>query len=506
MRKRQQGPDLRVQSQGRAYAAVIGVTVGMLVAGLGVPLAFGHTPRSDSVASGPGALPTLAPTFAAASGEPGATLAPGTLQSLGPGGSVGPDGPLPSASTVTTGPSPTAGPVRLTATDQGVTAKSVKVGVVLIDIQALAPLGFQQPHFSPQEQQQQYQTFIDQVNKQGGLAGRSIAPVYVTYNPLDTASNTSAGYVCTHLAQDLHVFAAMGVLDGNIAECLTEQYGIPAIANVGHLAEAYTKGHNLLVSPYASLERGAANWGDLVARSGLLRGRTLGTVTINVPQEARPEQTLVNTLGAANVKVAYRAKFSSDENTARAQLSIEMQHMHDAGVNTVFLVTNFAAAIQWVQQAERQEPGWNPQYMVSDLGSLTAEGLISTMPASFNGAYAYTQSTHGRPENAEDTRCRTSFNAATGNHYAAGNESGGVTLFCWMVRVLDVAADQVGPELTRSRLAAAFQNFPNVALPHVLGGSFRSNKTDFADYFRLERYATSCKCYSTVTPAQRGRY
>jgi len=40
-------PELRVQPQGRVYVAIIGVVVGMLVAGLGVPLTFGRVSGSE---------------------------------------------------------------------------------------------------------------------------------------------------------------------------------------------------------------------------------------------------------------------------------------------------------------------------------------------------------------------------------------------------------------------------------------------------------------------------
>ena len=52
---------MRVRGQGRAYAAVIGVAVGMLVAGLAVPMAFGRLPSdnastSSSLQTDPGAV------------------------------------------------------------------------------------------------------------------------------------------------------------------------------------------------------------------------------------------------------------------------------------------------------------------------------------------------------------------------------------------------------------------------------------------------------------------
>ncbi|MCW2622603.1 MAG: hypothetical protein JWL64_2205 [Frankiales bacterium] len=526
MRQRHERAGLRVQGQGRAYAAVVGVTVGMLVAGLGVPLAFGRTPGTAVLAQ---ASAQLDPAFAdggapAPLGTPrapaGAAATPTRVDGPTPApvtttGSTGASAPvLPpvavASSTTpplerarqTAGASPSA--ARLTATDQGVTATSVKVGVVLLDIQALKPLGFSQARFTPAEQRQQYQAFLDQVNKSGGLSGRRITPDYVTYNPLDTNGSQSGGAICIRLAENDKVFAVMGVLDGNIAECLTQQYGIPALANVGHLTEAYSKGHNLLATPSASLQRGAANWGDLAARSGLLRGRKSGTVSTAIPQEAVPEQSLVNALAAGGAPVTYRARLSGDTSTAQSQIPVEVQKMTQAGVNTVFLATSFITALQWAQSAERQ--GFRPLYVVSDLGSLSTPGLVGNMPSSFNGAYAFTQGNPLSPENPLDEQCRETFNAATGQDYAAGSDVGGLRLFCWMVTVLKAAADQVGADLTRVRLASAFQHLGSPSVPHSLAGSFKPGKTDYSDSMRPERYASSCSCYQSAGGAQRGRY
>jgi len=501
------GRALRIQAQGSAYAAVIGVTVGMLVVGLAVPMLFGRLPTQ----AGAGQSDVrLEPDFAAAA--PTATTgAPGSVALPGAGTAL-PDPSLAPAAASTAGPTaaggvPGAGAapggVRLRATDQGVTATTIKLGIVLLDIQKLEPLGFAQPHFSPAEQRDRFQFFIDEINKNGGLAGRKVTTVYATYDALDSSGDRSGPAVCSKMAEDERVFAVLGFLDGNIGECLTQQHRIPAIANVGHIAEAYTKGKNLLVSPFAALERGTANWGDLAARSGVLKGRTLGTLYGDGPQEARPEQSLVKALGTGGYSVAYRAKLGGDPATVQSQLPVEVNKMKAAGVNTVFLVTNFVTALQFANTAESQN--FRPLYIVSDLGSLQAEGLVRQMPASFDGAYVFTQNLPASPEIAENRRCRTSYNKARGVSYPPGQESGVTTLLCWMVTVFADSAARVGPELTRMGLGHAFQTLTR-PLPHTQPGSFRIGKTDYADWMRVGKYDRSCRCYKPAGAPQKGRY
>ena len=513
------GAGLRVQSQGRAYAAVIGVTVGMLVVGLAVPLAFGHEPStapaaSDSVTLDPG-LASPAPAQPGAGAPTTAATLPGARPGAGapgaglPAGTVAP-GTTPGGGTTggTSGTSGTSGaaPGRLTATDVGVTATTVKVGVVLLDIQKLQPVGFSQPNFTPSDQQARFQAFFDAVNKRGGLAHRKVVLVYRTWDALDTNGSHSAAAVCSQLAEDEKVFAAVGFLGGNIAECLTGQHGIPAVADAGHIAEAYTKSHFRLATPFARVERGTANWGYLSVTSGLVRGRKTGTVSMDVTEESRAEQSLVDALKAQGQPVTYRAHLANDQATAQSQLPVEVGKMQQAGVNTVFLSTNFIAALQFAQTAEKQ--GFRPQYVVSDFGSLQAEGLVRDMPSSFDGAYLFTQSLPLSPETPPNTACRQEYNANNGsNKDLSGPDPGGsLTLACWMAHVLDMAAGKLGTHLTRQGIGDAFQQLGAPTLPHTQPGSFGPGKTDWVDWMRIARYSTACHCYKPVSGSQHGRY
>src|SRR4051794_1697690 len=86
MTQRTRSAVLKIHGQGRAYAAVVGVTVGMLFVGLAVPMAFGRLPSSgldrasvqldESLNSGPSTPASGAPGYvvgpASAAPQPGA--------------------------------------------------------------------------------------------------------------------------------------------------------------------------------------------------------------------------------------------------------------------------------------------------------------------------------------------------------------------------------------------------------------------------------------------------
>lgn len=192
--------------------------------------------------------------------------------------------------------------------------------------------------------------------------------------------------------------------------------------------------------------------------------------------------------------------------SAWSQMPVEISKMQQAGVDSVFLVTNFITALQFVNAADSQ--GFRPKYFVSDLGSLMAAGLVRSIPPSFDRAITFSQSlqptTTDPPPNK---KCLDTYNAnASGRDVAnVAEDGGGLTLICWTVTVFEAAADLTGARLTRAGMAQAFQRLVIVP-PHVQSGSFRSGKTDYADFLRPLEYSRTCKSYEPVGPSRRGRY
>ncbi|HSS10149.1 MAG TPA: hypothetical protein VLL25_09700, partial [Acidimicrobiales bacterium] len=90
-----------------------------------------------------------------------------------------------------------------TALGQGVTDKTVKLGVALVDFNFIKPFvdGVRI------QQKETYQLYIDNINAHGGLAGKQIQPVYETYNPI---GNAGALALCTKFSEDEKVFAVVG--------------------------------------------------------------------------------------------------------------------------------------------------------------------------------------------------------------------------------------------------------------------------------------------------------
>ncbi len=95
----------------------------------------------------------------------------------------------------------------------GVTASTIKVGVVYVDAKALALSGID---LRLGDYQKSYQALIDQINASGGINGRKLEAVYAPLNPAGTAP---ADAVCLHLVEDEKVFVAVGFFLNDAVLC-----------------------------------------------------------------------------------------------------------------------------------------------------------------------------------------------------------------------------------------------------------------------------------------------
>ena len=511
---------IAIRSRVHSYSLLAGVVVGTLFAGLAVPLAFGTTPRSSSSLSGsadPG-LPNLEPTSSSApTTGPGATTGPSaTTGGVGPagttGGNVGPGGtggattgstganPFP---TVTQGPG---GPTKLTASDVGVTASTIKVGFVRLDLTALTPLGLGLKNYDLQYQQQAFDTYVKRLNASGGLYGRKIIVDYVTLNPLDSNGSQSAPALCRKLTEDDKVFLVTGFA-GEAGTCAALQHRTPNLFSGSAPREQYDKAHGYIVSNFPTAERMMMDWAGVTTDAGLLNGKKIGLVSTNVSPEINTVQKLNDTLTQLGHAPVYWAKL--DPNAGQSQVPVAIQQMRSKGVDTVFLATNFVVAQNWVQSSDSQN--YKPRYLASDYGNLSSNGLVDKMTSGFDGAVAYSSAVSEppalTPEPAPDHACRQEYNAAAGSgkQFAQGEESP-LYPICWMAQVIGKAISGAGPTLTRQAVVNAVQSLGPLNLPSAGNGSFSAGKTDFADTLRPLLWHYSCKCYSSAGQPRRVRY
>jgi ABC-type branched-subunit amino acid transport system substrate-binding protein len=494
----------------QTYVALVGLAVGSLAAGLVLPFVSGE--RTDATVSaggaalgdelGPGggdggATTTVAPTTPGGGGTDvdGATVSAG-------GGSVGPlatSGPAGPAGATTDAP--------LRATDVGVTAGSIKVGVVLLDLSTARSVGLAPENYELEDQRRAYDTFFGRVNEQGGINGRKVEVAYAVADPF---RNETADAACIALTRDQKVFAVVSVAGfrGTASLCVTRDHKTPLIAQGHHPSEYFAASAGLLVTDLPSSERVAKQYVGMLARLGVLKGRTIGVVTNRdaTNGEKQGGDAVVAAVKAAGFEVAHRADLSEDLTTGAGQVPVQVQQMRSAGVDAVLLASNFLYSTQFVQAADGQ--GWRPGWFVGHIGDMTSDALARNMPAGFDGAIGITSArfTHDAraklPEQPVERECREYYNATTGQRISYGSENP-VLPACAGVRVFAAAAQGAGPELTKASFSAAAQRLGRFPWPGIIGGSLGPGKLDFADEVRQLRWRADCKCFHVTGDPQR---
>ena len=497
------------------YPAVIGIAVGALVAGLLVPFIEGDRP-STTAAAGPsftdtGESPTLAedgtPVTVAGdgpSGAPGSPSGPGSVagRPSGPTGSAGP------------GETPTDAP--RTASDQGVSADEIKLGVLLLDLGQTGRIGVATTGVSPEQQEQAFEAYLKDINDRGGINGRKVVAEYYTFDVTNPDDQLAA---CTFATEDVKGFAvlAMPGFANAAVLCVTKQHRTPLIiTGQGVSRSFYNESQGRLITLQMAGDRQMRNLAALFEEHGLWKDRKIGIVSSDEPQWIDTvERLLVPVLEEMGHDVVDVARFSTYPRS-QGQIAPGVQRMRAAGADTVLHAGSFLNSTQFVQIAEQQQ--WRPRHLVTEFAGMTSDFEAQAMPQSFDGAIAMTSQRFAEwraniAEDPNDAKCRELYEKATGESVprsvdgSTSNSAYPVILYaCGFVRVFEAAAKAAGVNLTREGFEAAVQRLGPTTAAWYLPGGFGPGKTDLADSVRLLKFQFSCRCWHVAGPVGPSRF
>ncbi len=165
---------------------------------------------------------------------------------------------------------------QLGSTGQGVTKDSIKVGIALVDYTAIKDF----VDYNHGDQKPVAQSYVDYINKNGGIDGRKIVPVYKEYPPIPGGKPDPLS-LCTSWAEDDKVFAVLGVFidfTGQGQLCLTKEH---QVVHIGHeLDQPWIDAApgGLLLTPDQTKEQAAAVVVNLLASTGKLKGKTVAVI------------------------------------------------------------------------------------------------------------------------------------------------------------------------------------------------------------------------------------
>ena len=399
----------------------------------------------------------------------------------------------PAAATTST----SGGPVALTASFRGVTATTIKLGIVNIDYTCIKQ--FVDYNFGNQAAIDQ--VFIDDLNAHGGILGRKVVPVYKGICPI---GNTTSLAVCTSLTDDEKVFAVMGLLydtSGDADLCVSRDHQTVLISFLPRQKFISEAPPALLLSTDITTERLATVLFNLLKSQGTLTGKKVTTLTDTstadeVTGVIKPE---LDSMGLAQGSPAVLAIAGSDTSAAQSQLSAFIEKWKAEGVDAIWLAGADASGKQFVEKIKAAMP--NVLLLADTFPGAQQAGQDETTagkkPNPYDGMLSATGLTDDEQwQSASLQSCVKTYEAGSGQQVVSPDDlkpgPDGVRSRVWaavrdMCNELDMfvaIATKAGPNLTNDTWRQAADSIGEI---HQVDpyASIRAGKYDATDAFRL---------------------
>jgi ABC-type branched-subunit amino acid transport system substrate-binding protein len=408
---------------------------------------------------------------------------------------------------VTMGAASGGGDGKLKNLGDGVTADKIKVGIAIIDYDAIADF----VDFARGDQEATAQIFVDHINDNGGVGGRMIEPYFKKYPPIPGRTPDPLS-LCTAWTEDDDVFAVLGVFidfTGQGQLCLTKEHNT---IHIGHELEQPWIDQSppgLLVTPDRTKEGAAATLLSLLLREGKLKGKTVG-ILADQNSEGRVETSVLPALKKAKVKTGSTAVLNiagTDTSAAQAQLDSFIEKWKTEGVNAVYMAGLTVSAKQFVAKIRDALP---KAVLLTDSDSTLEqaqdEAAAGTDPNPYEGMIAstgITASERWKNKTPQLQQCVDIYEDATGTTVPGPDEqevnSSGkkvqldvaVTDFCGELFMFRDIAEKVGPNLTVKNWQKTVDKLGPIELVPTTIASLCKGKYAADDASKLVEYDSS---------------
>jgi len=352
---------------------------------------------------------------------------------------------------------------QLGATDQGVTAEAIKLGVLVPNLNELQVAGF------PVGLAGDFDAIMDAWTAEMNRTGVACRKVQWVKRVFDVTSADDMQRVCREMTQDEKVFSVVtpGGYDSVGQLCIAKDAKVPLVNAEPEPAEWYAQAQPYLWTLSTSKDRGHINHVRYLVEKGLLKkSAKIGVVYDGVPHVApATEKGLLPELERQGLKPTKVFKLSSDVEQALGQINQVVVDFRLAGVDFVFMPMNLIYKTQFMTAAQQQD--YKPQYTESDHNFGCFDFTTSTYPAEqYDGTYCVTASdAYGRVDLEAYAKQHpfakyadeVYFRTHEGGYHEDGEGSDG-----WntqkalhisvgsMLKLWEQAANRVGPNLTRA--------------------------------------------------------
>ena len=270
--------------------------------------------------------------------------------------------------------------------DQGVTAKTIAVGLPYVNFEALKSLGVT---INDGNFPDAYQSVIADINAKGGINGRKLVLSSVEMNPSVPADATSS---CTQLTEDDHVFVSISPV---FPTCYQQTHDTSVIA--GSLPEPLT-GTSGRTSRSSLLRRTSIRFSSPPSRRpGYFKGKKVA-IFYGADSDAPEVKVVQSALKKLGIPVALTAEDSVQATDAVAsdqEVQSISQRFQSAGVNLVIGVGG-SGSTTWPRAQLDNQSTYKPTYIATSQSSLLSY-VESTKGA--NPYLKYTLSALAAPSN-----------------------------------------------------------------------------------------------------------
>ena len=322
-------------------------------------------------------------------GQTGSNLSvPGAVSStgaIGPAGSVagGSTTYVPGQSTSTTGGTTTGAAGTTTQTGP------IQLGFIVTNASNAGSFGINAGQ--TYTDQQLYDALVAAMNKQGGINGRKIQPIYGVTDTASPSWTSDFQAACAKFTQDNHVAAVLGyifVFLDSFESCLAK-------AHVPHLYGGYQPGDVNQQRQYPGLVSTTAPTSDVHWQVGFEGAITSGLLTTKsklgiVVDTCANDDAAFNRVGAPYLKahhITYET-FVGECSSGQSDTSKAVQEVQSAelqfrshGDDTVFV--EGVPALLFAEDAESQH--WNPSYLMTFAGAGFEGNVPADQLANFHG-------------------------------------------------------------------------------------------------------------------------
>jgi hypothetical protein len=384
----------------------------------------------------------------------------------------------------------------------GVDDKTVKLGFLYLASAGTVLGGFGVQGYSQGDELGVARALIDDQNRRGGLAGRTIELVPRDLGGLDNSSYQAA---CDFFTQDERVFMVLTGLGHSavLNSCLARR-------GVGYTSDYVPPSDRLMrrLGPiYAPDDMSAERFAVLVARSmvtsGLFpRGAKVGVIRQDDPDWARLTAQVVRPLlTQAGVQVVAEEAYNANDASAYVSGAPGVTfRLRAAGVTHVL---SYETPLFYMTAAQSQD--WHPYWTVSTKtapgafmeGAVPAEQLRNSGGPGWAPSFDLATNRIKGYVSSEERRCLDVLRKA-GYSYS-GTPRAVAQMICGEAFHIARVMERVSEVSTKGFQLAA-ESLPSYPSPVSFSLSFAGGRHDGASSYRMVRYLSSCSCFGYTTP------